>query len=154
MRQTTVCFLTKEDRVLLGMKKRGFGKGKWNGFGGKCEEGETPSVAMVRELKEEIGVSISEDDLIPFGLLHFNFKDNESWNQECHIFRVTRWDGEPSESEEMAPKWYPFNALPFESMWIDDPHWLPLVLAGKKIEGRFFFDESGDELINFAVSPK
>jgi hypothetical protein len=37
-------------------------------------------------------------------------------------------------------------------MWVDDPHWLPLVLAGKKIKGRFLFDDSGKEILNFAVS--
>jgi len=40
-------------RLLLGMKKRGFGAGKWNGFGGKIEVGETPRAAAIREMKEE-----------------------------------------------------------------------------------------------------
>ena len=36
----TLVYIRNEDKVLLGMKKRGFGKGKWNGFGGKVEHGE------------------------------------------------------------------------------------------------------------------
>ena len=39
MKQTNLCFLLKDGKVLLGMKKRGFGAGKWNGFGGKLKEG-------------------------------------------------------------------------------------------------------------------
>ncbi len=42
--------------VLLGMKKRGFGAGKWNGFGGKVEKGESNTQAAIRELEEESGI--------------------------------------------------------------------------------------------------
>ena len=35
-----LCFVYDEQRILLGMKKRGFGEWKWNGFGGKLEDGE------------------------------------------------------------------------------------------------------------------
>lgn len=43
-------------RLLLGLKKRGFGQGKWNGFGGKLDEGESPRQAAIREMKEESDV--------------------------------------------------------------------------------------------------
>eukprot|EP00056_Hartaetosiga_gracilis_P017259 m.6783 g.6783 ORF g.6783 m.6783 type:complete len:151 (-) comp5533_c0_seq1:454-906(-) len=51
---TLVFAFADEDRkrILLGMKKRGFGKGKFNGFGGKLEKGETVEEAAVRELQE------------------------------------------------------------------------------------------------------
>jgi len=42
-------------RILLGMKKRGLGIGKWNGFGGKLEPGESIEAAAAREL-HEVGV--------------------------------------------------------------------------------------------------
>ena len=56
MKQTNICFLIKDHQVLLGMKKRGFGVGKWNGFGGKLKEGEDVKAALAREIKEEIGI--------------------------------------------------------------------------------------------------
>ncbi len=37
----TLCLIVDDGRILLGMKKRGFGAGRWNGFGGKVEEGES-----------------------------------------------------------------------------------------------------------------
>lgn len=37
----TLVMIMKDNRLLLGMKKRGFGKGRWNGFGGKVQGGET-----------------------------------------------------------------------------------------------------------------
>jgi hypothetical protein len=52
----------------------------------------------------------------------------------------------------MKPRWYPHNALPFHDMWVDDPYWLPLVLAGKKIKGTFLFEDKGGSMINFAIS--
>lgn len=152
MKQTTLCFLLKDDKVLLAMKKRGFGMGKWNGVGGKVLEGEDVSTAMVREIKEEIGVTVAPKDLEPVGVLDFDFTDNHDWAQTCNIFVVHTWEGEPTESEEMRPQWYPKHALPFNDMWIDDPHWLPMVLTGKKIKGRFLFEDKGGSMLNFAVS--
>jgi 8-oxo-dGTP pyrophosphatase MutT (NUDIX family) len=152
MKQTNICFLLKDDKVLLGMKKRGFGVGKWNGFGGKLKEGEDVKVATVREVQEEIGVSILSEDLKSAGTLKFQFKDNPGWDNFCHLFTATTWSGEPSESEEMRPQWYAVSAVPFGEMWIDDSHWLPLVLAGKKINAEFLFDEKGDTILEFTIS--
>lgn len=152
MRHTTLCFLLKDDQVLLAMKKRGFGAGKWNGVGGKVAEGESVEAAAVREVKEEIGVTVAPDALVPMGTLDFDFSDNHEWAQTCTVFVARAWEGEPRESEEMRPRWYPKHALPFDEMWIDDPHWMPLVLAGKKIKGRFLFEDKGGSMLNFAVS--
>ncbi len=154
MKETTLCFIVRDGKVLLGMKKRGFGSGKWNGFGGKLAEGEDPKRGVAREIAEEAGIAVDPAHLRDAGSLTFTFKDNPSWDNHCHLFAAEDWTGEPGESDEMRPAWHSIRDLPFEQMWADDPHWVPLVLAGKRVEGRFFFDESGDELINFAVSAK
>lgn len=52
-----LCTLVLPNRgrqYLLGLKKRGFGEGKYNGFGGKVEQGETIRQAAIRELQEEV----------------------------------------------------------------------------------------------------
>lgn len=152
MKETNICFLIKNNRVLLGMKKRGFGVGKWNGFGGKLKEGEDVRVATIRELKEEVGVDVLPGDLKEAGMIQFNFKDNADWDNFCYVFTATKWSGEPTESEEMRPQWYALDALPFESMWIDDPHWVSLVLAGKTIKAEFLFNEKGDAVLDAKVS--
>ena len=56
MRDVNLCYLLKENKILLGYKKRGFGKDKWNGLGGKVDPGETIEGSAVRETKEEIGI--------------------------------------------------------------------------------------------------
>ncbi|HEY4523988.1 MAG TPA: 8-oxo-dGTP diphosphatase [Candidatus Paceibacterota bacterium] len=151
MKNTTLCFLVKENKVLLAMKKRGFGAGKWNGVGGKITEGEDIKDATIREANEEIGVTINAADLKNHGSIKFSFENNPDWNQEVHIFITEKWEGEPAESEEMKPQWYLHSDLPFSEMWLDDPYWLPKVLAGKKVEGEFFFNNNGSEILKFDV---
>ncbi len=133
------------------MKKRGFGAGKWNGVGGKVSENEDIKDATVREAREEIGVSINRADLKNHGSIKFSFEDNSDWNQVVHIFVTEKWEGEPAESEEMKPEWYENDNLPFEKMWIDDPHWLPKALAGKRVEGEFLLDNNGSKILKFDV---
>jgi len=129
------------------MKKRGFGQGLWNGVGGKAKEGETPKVASFREAFEEIGVHVKKTRKV--ALLHFYFPDDpkkKDWNQDVHVFLVSKWMGEPEETEEMRPQWFDISEIPFATMWPDDPHWLPKVLAGERIVGWFSFDDENKVL--------
>ncbi len=136
--------LHDSERILLGMKKRGFGAGKWNSFGGKVEEGESIENAMLREFKEEAGIEIKEFE--KRGKLEFIYeKDSEIW--EVHLFSAKKFEGEIKESEEMIPKWFNHEEVPYEKMWEDDIIWLPSVLKGNNIFGRFFFDSIGSDKI-------
>lgn len=137
----TVCFLVKDDSVLLGMKKRGFGKGNFLGIGGKVESGETIEEAALRELREEIGVTVL--NLWHTAVLNFYFPHvlNESWNQQVHVFMVNKWTGEPIETDEILPQWFQKNELPLDSMWDDARYWLPEVLKGSKVVGDFLFSD-------------
>lgn len=134
----TLCVIHKNDQVLLGLKKKGFGAGRWNGFGGKVEEGETIEEAARREVFEEAGVVVS--DMEKVGTMEFSFKDKPEV-LEVHLFRAFDFDGEPVEGEEMRPRWFHVDKLPFDKMWPDDRYWYPLFLQNKKFEGRFFFKD-------------
>lgn len=141
MRDATLCLLVRENQILLAMKKRGFGVGKWNGVGGKVDSQKDKGVldATIRETKEEIGVL--PDKLEKVALLRFRFPYKEDWNQDVHVFLTDKWDGSPEESEEMKPKWFGIREIPYDSMWDDDKIWLPHILAGKKVEANFVFEE-------------
>lgn len=141
MKQLTLLFLREDDQILLAMKKRGFGEGRWNGVGGKLEPGETTEQAVVRECEEEISVTPSEF----YKVAEIIFDEQHQGSRELlqvHAFICTKWSGEPTESEEMAPKWFSVDAIPYDEMWADDPHWLPLVLAGKKLQCTFELDQN------------
>ncbi len=139
MKQATLCLLVKDDKILLAMKKRGFGVGKWNGVGGKVEFGEKIIDAAIREAKEEIGVDVK--NIEKYGFFDFKFADKPMWNQGVTLFVAKEWVGEPAESEEMMPKWFSHNEIPYQEMWPDDAHWMPHVLQGKKVEASFVFGE-------------
>ncbi|XP_054000709.1 oxidized purine nucleoside triphosphate hydrolase-like isoform X2 [Hylaeus anthracinus] len=93
----SLVFVRKTTEILLGLKKRGFGEGKWNGFGGKVEAGETILQGAIRELKEECGLSVK--DLKKIGLLEFEFEGNEIL-LEVHVFETYQYHGKVIESEE------------------------------------------------------
>jgi 8-oxo-dGTP pyrophosphatase MutT (NUDIX family) len=149
LRICTLVFLIKRSKnsiseLCLAMKKRGFGAGRWNGVGGKLNEGESVEAAAARETEEEIGVRVG--GLKKVAELDFYFPHNPDWDQRVHVFFCDTWEGEPAESEEMAPQWYGVDALPFDRMWPDDIFWLPEVLQGKLVRARFVFGE-GDAIL-------
>lgn len=138
MKHVTLVFLRRENELLLAMKKRGHGVGKWNGTGGKLEPGETPLQAAIRETQEEIGVTPVLPELV--GELHF--LDLPDVDHYCHIFVATKWEGEPEESEEMRPQWFTLDSIPYSDMWPDDKLWLPLLLDGKKFKGDITVEDN------------
>jgi ADP-ribose pyrophosphatase YjhB (NUDIX family) len=126
------------------MKKRGFGEGNWNGYGGKVEEGESITSAAVREIEEESLVKVNERDLEEVALVDFIFEDGK--HLLVHTYFVREWQGEPSETEEMKPRWYTFDAIPYDLMWADDIHWLPRALKGEKLRGTVYFNSDGESI--------
>lgn len=146
----TLLLLKRDGKILLAMKKRGFGMGKWNGVGGKIEAGESIEDALVRECQEEIGVTphnwkqIAELDFVQ------DAETEDPWHMYVHAYTAEEWTGEPAESEEMMPKWFNFDEIPYGDMWQDDEFWLPLVLAGNKVHGEFTFDIN-DKLLTHDV---
>lgn len=134
----TLCLWQQGDNLLLGKKKRGFGAGHWNGFGGKLMPGESIEAATNREMREECGVEVLEME--KRGVMRFTFTDGSD-ELEVHLFAVTAASGEPKESDEMFPQWFPITALPFDHMWADDIHWMPYFLDGTYFEGEFHFQD-------------
>jgi 8-oxo-dGTP pyrophosphatase MutT (NUDIX family) len=138
---TTLVHLLRDDAICLAIKKRGFGAGNWNGYGGKIEGGETIELSAVRETWEESGVVVNESALEENGIIDFFFKDGR--HIEVHSFFVRSWEGDPVETEEMKPEWFAFDKIPYENMWADDSYWIPRALRGEKLNGRVWFNEDG-----------
>ncbi len=143
----TLCFVHQHPRILLGMKKQGFGAGRWNGFGGKVEPGESIEDAARREMKEEAGIEVRE--IKKMGVIDFEFRGKPEI-LEVHIFKSVEFSGEPTESDEMRPQWFSVDQIPFTEMWTDDIYWLPLFLKNIKFTARFLFDEK-DQVLEHTI---
>jgi len=142
MKQTTLWFIIKWDKILLAMKKRGFWVWLYNWIGGKLEKWETIQQAMIREAKEEIWIEVKKLEKV--WILHFYFDENQNWNQSVNVFFIKDYTWIVQETEEMKPYWFNINDIPYDKMWEDDKIWLSLVLQGEKdIEYKFYFWKNG-----------
>lgn len=159
MHHATLCYVFDGENVLLGMKKKGFGEGKLNGYGGKVENGESFESAAKREMKEESGLEVS--GLEKVAELDFKFTNappGKDWDQVVHVYFAKKWNGTPEETEEMSPEWFSIKELSdskdeiYKNFWDDDKYWFPEVLKGKKIYGWFVFgkDNAGAESVKLS----
>lgn len=124
-------------QVLLGMKKRGLGVDYWNGFGGKVEPSDQSiEQAACRELFEECGVKAVK--LIKSGILLQKFPDQPR-PFEIHVFTCSQFINEPIETDEMAPRWFDIDDIPYESMWKDDIDWYKHMLSGQPFIAYYLF---------------
>ena len=152
MIETTLIYLRKDNKILLGKKLRGFGMGKITGVGGKFEEGETAKECAIRETFEESGVKVTKieevgrvvyDNLIWKGVAERNL---------MHVFVATEWEGEPETSEEMELQWFAIRDIPYEKMWSDAKEYMPTLLRGEHFEAYYLYNEKY-EYDQFWVKP-
>jgi 8-oxo-dGTP diphosphatase len=148
---TDICVITylfDDGKVLLIDKKTGLGKGLVNAPGGHIEDDETADEAAVREFGEETGLAVSGLTLV--GDLYFQFKDG--MRQRGYVYFASSHEGEMKETDEARPFWVDLAAIPYDKMWEDDIHWLPLAIEGKRVAGYFIFD--GERMVDKRVDVK
>ncbi|MGK2852498.1 MAG: hypothetical protein ACSLE3_00070 [Microbacteriaceae bacterium] len=61
--------------------------------------------------------------------------------QHDTVFVCESFDGEPKASEDLDPSWYRIDNVPYHRMWDDARLWLPMVLAGGRVDQAFTFGE-------------
>ena len=98
------CALIDADgRVLVAQRPHGKPMaGLWEFPGGKIEDGERPELCLIRELKEELGVSVSEACLAPLAFASHAYPD---FHLLMPLYVCRRWDGIPQPSHHAALKW-------------------------------------------------
>ncbi|XP_054107165.1 oxidized purine nucleoside triphosphate hydrolase isoform X1 [Callithrix jacchus] len=175
----TLVLVLQPQRILLGMKKRGFGAGRWNGFGGKVQEGETieegakrvrisPRLACSGTLMAYCSLKLlgsndppasalelqeesglTVDALHKVGQIMFEFV-GEPELMDVHVFCTDSVQGTPVESDEMFPHWFQLDQIPFKDMWPDDSYWFPFLLQKKKFHGYFKF-QGQDTILDYTL---
>lgn len=103
---SAVCLIDRDGRVLLAQRPEGKSMaGLWEFPGGKVEDGETPEVALIRELEEELGINTWESCLAP---LTFASHTYEKFHLLMPLFACRKWEGTPVAREGQVLKWvYP-----------------------------------------------
>ena len=151
-----LCFLFRDipdgTQVLMGLKKTGFGLGRVVTLGGHIEAGETAEQAAVREVAEESGVVVAEHDLIRAGTIEWIFPANPALDMSTVLFRAHRWEGEPEETDEILPAWYPAGGMPYDRMWPDSALWMPRLLAGEYFDAVVTIADDNVNVANIVFS--
>lgn len=157
----TLCHIRKDGKLLLQRKARGlFGAGKYNAPGGKLKSDERPEQGAIREVLEETGLNVNS--LISHGKLIFYFgkiekkavekkKERPEPDWIVYVFSTAEFSGKLKSDVEGELVWMDEAKIPFEDMWQDDRHWLPLLLESKKFEGTFHFDEDAKNLLSHEI---
>jgi len=167
---------SERQRILLGLKHRGFGAGFFNSFGGKLDEDESPVTGAVRELEEETNIKVPRSvmEQCEIGTLNFTFEDDDDFEMAVHLFRLDiacRTDDSdvgrkqmcPSSlgpfpidpqvirgCDEITPQWFDdWTAIPLDNMFADDSIWLTRLLAADFrvcFDGWFHFQPGGQDV--------
>lgn len=134
--------------ILVAKKARGFGKGKWVGFGGKQQPDESISEANLREMAEETGIVLREEEVSKVGLLLFTFDVNPSLFLEVHVFdcdsgKTCFTSMTLNDEYEGEPTWMKRADIPYDDMWADFKLWSKYLLDGTRFIGRVEYSDYG-----------
>lgn len=106
---SAVALIDADGRILLGQRPEGKSMaGLWEFPGGKVELGETPEVALIRELQEELGIDTWASCLAPLTFASHAYDD---FHLLMPLFACRKWEGTPQSREGQALKWVRANEL-------------------------------------------
>ena len=127
MINTTLCYITRGDEVLMLhriKKENDLNKDKWIGIGGKFEEGESPEECLLREAKEETGLTLTSWRCR--GVV--TFLTNGLWEGEyMYLFTADAFEGELKDCDEGELKWVSRDFLDALPKWEGDKIFLDLL---------------------------
>ncbi len=119
MKNTTLCYIEKEDEYLMlhRIKKvNDENHDKWIGVGGKFESGESPEDCLLREVKEETGLTLT--DYRFRGIV--TFVSNEWGTEYMHLFTASGFEGDMKSCEEGELVWVPKSEIENLNIWEGD----------------------------------
>lgn len=148
MKFTTLCYIERDNKYLMlyrNKKENDLNEGKWIGVGGKFEEKESPDECLLREVKEETGLTLTEYKLrclVTFVL--------DKWETEhMYVYSATKFEGEIQECNEGVLKWIDKDKIFDLPIWEGDR----IFLERMQKEKDFFtikLEYEGNKLINYS----
>lgn len=141
---TVTCYLIRGDEFLLlyrNKKKNDFNKGKYIGVGGHIEEGETPDIAINREVKEETNFDIINKELRALIIFYF-----DEFEEHMYLYTSKDFKGEMKECDEGTLRWVNVNEFKNIPMWEGDKYFIKPILDNEPyFEMSFLYEK--DKLI-------
>jgi len=152
MIQTTLCYITRGEDVLMlhrVKKKNDLNQDKWIGIGGKFEADETPDECLLREAKEETGLTLTSWRCR--GVVTFL---SDKWEGEyMHLFTADGFEGQLRDCDEGELRWVNRSFLDTLPQWEGDKIFLDLLWQ----DAPFFLLKlrySGDKLVEAVLDGK
>ncbi|MBR3607785.1 MAG: 8-oxo-dGTP diphosphatase [Lachnospiraceae bacterium] len=126
MKLTTLCYIEQDECYLMlhrTKKEKDENHDKWIGVGGKFEEGESPEECLLREVKEETGLTLTRYQFR--GIITFV---SDEWGTEyMHLFTADTYEGILKECEEGELVWVPKKQINNLTLWEGDKVFLQLL---------------------------
>lgn len=148
MKLSTLCYIRRDNQTLMLhriKKENDMHAGKWNGLGGKFEEGETPEECAIREIEEESGL-IAKDITLKGFLTFPDFSGGETWH--VWLYLVTDFSGELIESGEGELAWIDDEKIYDLNLWEGDKIFIKCLDQEGFFSGKFVYEDK--ELIDYA----
>jgi 8-oxo-dGTP diphosphatase len=142
MKLATLCYVmdrkTESTLMIHRVKKQNdYHEGKWNGLGGKFEQGESPEDCAIREIEEECGLkvkSVTMKGFITFPM----FDGKEDWY--VFLFTANDFTGELIDSNEGNLAWIKNNKLTDLNLWDGDKIFIPWLFNDKYFSAKFNYE--------------
>ena len=141
MKLATLCYVMDGDKTLMlyrNKKKNDYHEGKWNGLGGKFEEGESPEECAIREVKEEAGLLVKNP--IMKGFITFPMFDGvDDWYVFIFVFK--EFEGQLIDSNEGHIEWISNDKLAELNLWDGDKIFIEWLFQDKFFSAKFNYED-------------